>query len=387
MRITVKLLTGGSTEVECSGGERVASVKAKLQGFCGKPPELQRLIYSGKELQDDMPMGAAEISGGKPVNLLFRRPPAGGGGRGGGGWQKPGIEQLLSVWEITVAQKEDMLQLSKYDTVFLLDDSGSMYMEENTSGVKQSRWAELQQTIGPMIEFATYFDEDGTDIHFLNRPSVEGVTDPRDRRLEASFAKGPGGTTPLTRRIQEIVGNHRGQKPLLVMIATDGVPDGGADGFKQAARRILTGGKQVRFGIIACTQDDRAVGWLNQLDDDPAIGDKIDVCDDYISERQEVLAAGRWRQFLKSDYIVKCLLGPICPKYDSADAAVSTSRGVRKGGGSKVGGRNGGGVTGGDDLPDDVIAEVTDLFLLFKAGGLTEAEFTDAKAATHPGLS
>jgi len=237
------------------------------------------------------------------------------------------ISDMLATYEITICQQGDLNVLRRYDIIFLADDSGSMNMVETTAGVKQTRWKELQGTLSALIDFACYFDSDGTDLYFLNRPPVKGLTDGKDPRIKQAFSSPPRGTTPLARRLQELgqarQQEMRGQpspKPLLILMATDGQPDEGVPRTVQTVRDLLNiKGMEVRLGIMACTQDDRAVAWLNQLDDDPVVGKKIDVTDDYESERQEVLRAGRVKQFLLSDYYVKSMLGPVLEKYDSMD--------------------------------------------------------------------
>eukprot|EP00756_Hemistasia_phaeocysticola_P021980 Hpha_TRINITY_DN15804_c2_g3::TRINITY_DN15804_c2_g3_i1::g.190069::m.190069 len=317
LELTVlEVRSGGRYQVLVPGRSTVADLKEAVERASQAPSVTQRLIFAGRQLDNAKTLASYGVVSGATLHLAVRQPK---------GCTKPGLQELLDLYEITLAQSEDLKVLAMYDIVFLVDDSGSMNRVEVTAGVKQSRWQELRDTVGAMIEFASYFDDDGTDIYFLNRAGVEGVTDPKDERLERVFAAHPSGTTPLTRRFREVVQSHSGSKPLLVMLATDGEPDDGASSFMLEARRLLSGsdGKDVRLGVLACTQDERAVHWLNQLDDDPQIGHKVDVCDDYESEKEEVLATGRVRQFLISDYYVKALLGPILSKYDNLDLAQS----------------------------------------------------------------
>ena len=69
--------------------------------------------------------------------------------------------------------------------------------------------------------------------------------------------------------------------------------------------------------IVACTDDEASVGYLNNLD---KTCPGVDVCDDYLSERREILAAqGSRYPFSFGDYVVKTLLGPIDPSFDRLD--------------------------------------------------------------------
>eukprot|EP01062_Namystynia_karyoxenos_P049891 TRINITY_DN38463_c0_g4_i1.p1 TRINITY_DN38463_c0_g4~~TRINITY_DN38463_c0_g4_i1.p1 ORF type:complete len:432 (+),score=156.64 TRINITY_DN38463_c0_g4_i1:91-1296(+) len=310
--ITVAHLTGRRDTVRVPAAATVTEVKQAVELVAGVPASQQRLVFAGRQLDDVRSIQHYGIVGGCTLHLAVRQPK---------GCAKPGLQELLDTYEITLAQSDDLRVLVNYDIVFLVDDSGSMNRVEVTAGVRQSRWQELRDTVAALIEFATYFDDDGTDIYFLNRDGIEGVTDSSDPRLERCFASRPRGGTPLTGRLQEVVQQHPGEKPLLVVLATDGEPDTGAQDFIRIARRLLSGrsGRDVRLAVMACTQDERAVRWLNDLDDDPLVGHKVDVCDDYESEKAEVLASGRVRRFLISDYYVKALLGPILAKYDNLD--------------------------------------------------------------------
>lgn len=312
--VNVQTITGEFTQLAVNAHASVAGLKSAIEQRCLVPARNQRLVFAGRQLDDANFISHYKITHGSTVHLAVRQ---------GQGWMKPQLQELLDMYEITLAQTEDLMVLARYDIVFLVDDSSSMNHVEVTAGVKQSRWKELRDTVSALIEFAAYFDDDGTDIYFLNRPGVEGVTDPSDERLTRAFASNPSGSTPLTRRFEEVVKAHTSKKPLLVMIATDGEPNDGTRPFVQMARKLLTmRKKEVRLGIMACTQNDDAVAWLNDLDDDPKVGDKIDVCDDYEAEKREVLATGRVSQFLVSDYYVKALLGPLLAKYDNLDAAL-----------------------------------------------------------------
>lgn len=312
--VNVQHITGEFTQLVVHAQATVAGLKAAIEQRCSVPASHQRLVFAGRQLDDANFISHYKISHGATVHVAVRQ---------GGGWMKPQLQDLLDMYEITLAQTEDLMVLARYDIVFLVDDSASMNTVETTAGVRQSRWKELRDTVSALIEFAAYFDDDGTDIYFLNRKGVEGVTDPKDERLERAFDAKPAGSTPLTSRFEEVVKGHKGKKPLLVMVATDGEPDYGSRPFVEKARKLLTMRKKdVRLGVMACTQNDDAVDWLNKLDDDPKVGDKVDVCDDYEAEKAEVLATGRVRQFLVSDYYVKALLGPILEKYDNLDAAL-----------------------------------------------------------------
>ncbi len=171
-----------------------------------------------------------------------------------------------------------------------------------------------------MVDLAACLDPDGIDVRFLNRPGLSHVANMA--QVAGLFAPPPSGFTPLTAAVTSILREKAAaiaEKKLLLIIATDGEPTNTAGkvdipSFLNVLRdRPAT----VFVSIVACTDDEGSVGYLNDLDRKMP---RLDVSDDYSSERREIMKAqGKAFHFSFGDYVVKSLLGCIDKTFDSID--------------------------------------------------------------------
>ncbi|KAM6496154.1 hypothetical protein JOM56_008860 [Amanita muscaria] len=141
--------------------------------------------------------------------------------------------------------EEDVLEaLTKFDTVFIVDDSSSM---------RGARWEEAKAALATLAELAGRYDTNGIDVHFLNHEAVgRNLKDSSDIiRLFQNVR--PNGATPIGNKLEELLIEYlsvieplhdrpaelKKVRPVNFLVITDGYPtDDPESVIVQIARRL-----------------------------------------------------------------------------------------------------------------------------------------------------
>jgi hypothetical protein len=221
------------------------------------------------------------------------------------------FDEVLRRYDITGEFASNLKKLEKFKVILICDDSTSM-RETLTKG--QTKWDELRNAVRIVIDVTNSLDIE-CDLYFLNKPGLRNIK--YFGQLENEFNVPPYGSTPLNACFDLALKsnlNELTERNLLIVIFTDGCPTSANLSQKDAIKEFKQTLKnrqpidKIFVSIVACTDDDYSLNYLNDWD---LKIKNLDVVDDYESERKEIYAKKRKDiyGFSFGDYIAKILLG------------------------------------------------------------------------------
>ncbi|KAF9651715.1 hypothetical protein BDM02DRAFT_3110160 [Thelephora ganbajun] len=166
-------------------------------------------------------------------------------------------------------QEDELEILRDYNTVMIVDDSGSM----------ESLWDQACRALATLAIVASRYDTNGIDIHFLNhRKAGKHLKSPED--VEELFESvSPCGPTPLGECLERVtiqllkdLDKGKSHRKTNYIVITDGRPtDDAESAIVQIARRLDKAGatlSQLGIQFIQIGSDSHARSFLESLDDD-----------------------------------------------------------------------------------------------------------------------
>ncbi|DBA80735.1 hypothetical protein WJX77_004806 [Trebouxia sp. C0004] len=243
--------------------------------------------------------------------------------------QQLDFRSLAAKYNMPMELAYSLATLALYDIIIYADDSGSMAFEEGGERIQ-----DLKLMVGRVADVATLFDDDGILVRFMNGTTEgNGIRDSMSAGQLISQVNFNGMTPLGTNLNQKIIQpflmggiNSRNlQKPILVIIITDGEPTGEprstvAQVIKNAKNMSMNspyGPGAIAFEFAQVGKDQAAQAFLGQLDKDPEVGRMIDATSYYELEAEEYKRKG---VMLTPDlWLIKLMVGAVDQSFDEQD--------------------------------------------------------------------
>ncbi|KAK2052396.1 hypothetical protein LY76DRAFT_341334 [Colletotrichum caudatum] len=245
-------------------------------------------------------------------------------------------DSVISAGGMSITTPEDPFAfLSSFDTIFLIDDSGSMTGRS---------WSEAQEVLSAITPICTSHDDDGIDLYFLNKKTSDSGSTRTGKAAGGHYSirraetvheifttVRPCGATPTGQRLRAILraylqlleGNVDAEsvKPINIIVITDGAPSDDVESTIISAAQKLdkldAPMHQVGVQFFQVGNEPGAPEALRELDDGLVKrvgGDLRDMVDTVTWEHGN-------RGVLTADSILKVVLGAVVRRLDRRRAS------------------------------------------------------------------
>lgn len=197
-----------------------------------------------------------------------------------------------------------------------------------------SRIDDMKLVLARAAYAGSLFDADGIEVRFINS-DVNGNNIRSEPEVEALVQRvNFKGLTPLGAQLRNkvveplIMSKARAnalQKPVLVIVITDGQPDNQDDVFQVVKNssaelaRTQYGKQAISYQFAQVGNDKQATEFLKKLDDDRSIGDLIDCTSNFEAEQDEMARTNPGTELTPDLWLLKLLLGAVDSSYDTKD--------------------------------------------------------------------
>ncbi|PSN74198.1 hypothetical protein BS50DRAFT_481317, partial [Corynespora cassiicola Philippines] len=232
----------------------------------------------------------------------------------------PASEQINKVKNKPDADPDNRYAfLENFDTIFLIDDSGSM---------RGSRWREAYEAVRAISPICTKYDKDGIDIYFINEENVFQEVKDQNDVMEIFTQMEPHGGTLTGKRLSFILDPYmarytedpHGTKPVNIIVITDGeAQDDDQSAIVRVAEKLdklKAPTHQVGIQFFQVGNDPRATSHLQTLDDNLK---KKSTVDGNLRDIVDTVPWKRGGQALNADGILKAVLGSVNKRLDDDD--------------------------------------------------------------------
>ncbi len=222
----------------------------------------------------------------------------------------------------------DLASLALYDIIIFLDDSSSMLVDENWNPSTE-KIEDVNLIFNRIVDVCSKFDDDGIEFRTFNSSKeFQPFHNENDVNSILKNIKYSGGT-PLGKMLYTKIlepflykkfQNNSFNKPLLVFIITDGVPDNKQEvtntifQCKDWLKKNSISTNSCSFMFAQVGKDQGASQYLKELDNDKYIGEDIDTIGNYEFESIKYLSKGI--DLTPDLYLLQLMLGAVDPNYD-----------------------------------------------------------------------